>query len=136
MTEFPGSGQFGPGPFDDFLSRFFGTGAQGQPMQWADIVRVMSEPGRTFTADAAAKAAEGGDASLDPHHLLWAATKTSSTRQLLAQAGADPDAIADAVTRLTPHGEAHSGPVSLTPAAKRVLLSAYRISRATGESYL
>ncbi|HEX3592716.1 MAG TPA: ATP-dependent Clp protease ATP-binding subunit [Pseudonocardiaceae bacterium] len=136
MTEFPGSGQFGPGPFDDFLSRFFGTGAQGQPMQWADIVRVMSEPARTFTADAAAKAAEWGDASMDTHHLLWAATKTPSTRQLLAHAGADPDAVANAVTRLTPHGEAHSGPVSLTPAAKRVLLSAYRISRATGESYL
>ncbi len=133
MTDF--GGQYGAGSFDDFMAKFFGSGA-GQPLQWADIVRVMSEPARQLTAAAAARAAEWGEPDLDTHHLLWAATQNPATRQLISQAGGDPDAIAGAVDRMAPAAQAHGGPVSLTPAAKRVLLTAHRISRAMGQSYL
>jgi ATP-dependent Clp protease ATP-binding subunit ClpC len=130
-----GPGDVGSGQFDDFLARFL-SGASQAPMQRVDITRMMSQEARELLATAAAKAADLGSADLDTEHLLWAAAHREPLRQLLARAGADPDAIAREIERRS-HREAPRNAVpSLTPAAKRALLQAHQIARALGASYL
>ena len=133
------TGYFGPGepsPFDDFLGHFFGTGAPRRAGQRIDITRLMSGPARELVAAAATQAAEWGGADLDTEHLLWAAAKLEPTRQLLARAGADPDALAREIEQQVPHEQSRTEPPALTPAAKRALLDSHRISRALGSSYI
>jgi ATP-dependent Clp protease ATP-binding subunit ClpC len=90
------SGFYGPedrSPFDDFLARIYGTGSPRQPARRVDITRLMSEPARELLGAAAAQAAGKGRADLDTEQLLWAAARLEPTRELLAHAGADPDAL-------------------------------------------
>jgi ATP-dependent Clp protease ATP-binding subunit ClpC len=136
MTGFYGDEDFGSGPFDEFLARFFGPGTPRRPAQRIDITRLMSGPARELLAAAAAQAAEWGGTDLDTVHLLWAATQLEPTRQLLSRAGAEPDSLAGEIERQLPRGERRSDPPALTPAAKRALLDAHRISRAVGSSYI
>ena len=136
MTGFYGNEDFGSGPFDEFLARFFGPGTPRRPAQRIDIARLMSGPARELLAAAAAQAAEWGGTDLDAVHLLWAATQLEPTRQLLGRAGAEPDTLAGEIERQLSHGERRSEPPALTPAAKRALLDAHRISRAVGSSYI
>jgi ATP-dependent Clp protease ATP-binding subunit ClpC len=136
MTGFYGDEGFGSGPFDEFLARFFGPGAPRQPSQRIDITRLMSGPARELLAAAAAQAAEWGGADLDAVHLLWAATQLEPTRQLIATAGAEPDSLAREIERGLTRGERRQELPALTPAAKRALLDAHRISRALGSSYI
>ena len=132
-----GPGDFGPGPFDEFLARYFGMGGNPQRRpQRVDITELMSGPARQLVAAAAAKAAEWGNPDLDTVHLLWAAAKTEPTRQLLSSAGADPDALASQAENSVPHGNHLDEPSGLTPAAKRALLDSHQISRATGSTYI
>ncbi|MBO0770770.1 MAG: ATP-dependent Clp protease ATP-binding subunit [Actinobacteria bacterium] len=135
------SGFYGPeglgdSPFDDFLARFFGAGAPRRETRRVDITRLMSGPARELLAAAASQAAEWGGPDLDTEHLLWAATQTEPTRQLLAAAGADPVSLAREIERQAGRGERRVDAPSLTPAAKRALLDSHRISRATGSSYI
>ena len=123
-------------PFEEFLARFFGAGAARRPVQRVNIGRLMSEQARELVRDAAAQAAQWGSQDLDADHLLWATTRQESTRQLLARAGGDPDAIAREVESRQPHGQAREAPPALTPSAKRALLDAHQISRAVGSSYI
>jgi ATP-dependent Clp protease ATP-binding subunit ClpC len=136
MTGFYGDEDFGSGPFDEFLARFFGPGTPRRPAQRIDITRLMSGPARELLAAAAAQAAEWGGTDLDTVHLLWAATQLEPTRQLLTRAGAEPDTLAGEIERQLTRGERRSEPPALTPAAKRALLDAHRISRAVGSSYI
>ncbi|HYZ57163.1 MAG TPA: AAA family ATPase [Streptosporangiaceae bacterium] len=137
MTYGPlGPGEFGASPFDEFLARFFGTGAQRRPVQRIDISQLMTEQTRELVRDAATQAAQWGDPDLDTDHLLWAATRQESTRRLLAAAGADPDAIARQIESSASRGPAREEPPNLTPSAKRALLDAHQISRAVGSSYI
>jgi ATP-dependent Clp protease ATP-binding subunit ClpC len=136
MTGFYGDEGFGSGPFDEFLARFFGPGALRQPAQRIDITRLMSGPARELLAAAAAQAAEWGGADLDAVHLLWAATQLEPTRQFIATAGAEPDSLAREIERGLTRGERRRELPELTPAAKRALLDAHRISRALGSSYI
>ncbi|MGE5136964.1 MAG: ATP-dependent Clp protease ATP-binding subunit [Gemmatimonadota bacterium] len=136
MTGFYGNEDFGSGPFDEFLSRFFGPGTPRQPARRVDITRLMSGPARELLTAAAAQAAERGGTDLDAIHLLWAATQLEPTRQLLGRAGAAPDTLASQTERQLSHAERRPEPPSLTPAAKRALLDAHRISRALGSSYI
>ncbi len=136
MTGFYGNEDFGSGPFDEFLSRFFGPGTPRQPARRVDITRLMSGPARELLTAAAAKAAERGGTDLDAIHLLWAATQLEPTRQLLGRAGAEPDTLASQLERQLSRAERRPAPPALTPAAKRALLDAHRISRALGSSYI
>src|SRR5262249_49109735 len=132
-----GPGDFGSGPFDDFLARFLsGSALPPQPIQRLDITRMMSQEARELLATAAAKAADLGSNDLDTEHLLWAAAQREPLRELLARAGANPDALARESEERAGKGSSHQLVPSLTPAAKRALLQAHQISRALGASYL
>ncbi|AUS80374.1 ATP-dependent Clp protease ATP-binding subunit [Actinoalloteichus sp. AHMU CJ021] len=128
---------FGGGSFDEFLARFFGSGGQRHPARRVDITLLMSEQARELMARAARKTADWGRADVDTEHLLWAATQVAPTRELLEEAGADPGALASAVEEHGPaSGEPREAPPTLAPAAKRALLDAHQLSRATGASYI
>ncbi|MFG2263680.1 ATP-dependent Clp protease ATP-binding subunit [Streptomyces sp. NPDC048720] len=136
----PGFG-FGRSPFEEFdelMSRFFGgTGgpaASARRPQRVDIGSLLSERARDLVASARDIAAAEGSDELDARHLLAAATEHDSTRRLLTAAGADPDRIRERLA--APAADAKSEPATLTPAAKRALLDAYRISRSEGASYI
>jgi len=127
----------GPSPFDDFIARLYGA-SQGSPRpgQRVDITRLLSGSARELLAAAATVVAERGGSDLDTEHLLWAATRIEPTKQMLARAGADTDALARTIES-QPHGAAPSGqPPQLTPGAKRALLDAHRISRSLGSTYI
>jgi ATP-dependent Clp protease ATP-binding subunit ClpC len=131
-----GPGDLGPGPFDEFLARFFGGADPRRQMQRVDIGRLLTEQARELVTAAAQHVAERGGTDLGAEHLLWGTTQTDPTRQLLSRAGADADAIAKEVDDLAPAGEPRQTPPSLTPAAKRALLDSHQISRALGTSYI
>ncbi|MFJ4685303.1 ATP-dependent Clp protease ATP-binding subunit [Streptomyces sp. NPDC091377] len=135
----PGFG-FGRSPFEEFdelMSRFFGgTGAApARRQQSVDIGSLLSERARELVARARDIAAVEGSEDLDARHLLAAATEQDSTRRLLSEAGTDPDRIR-ARLGAQDTGAARTEPATLTPAAKRALLDAYRISRSDGVSYI
>jgi ATP-dependent Clp protease ATP-binding subunit ClpC len=135
---FYGPEGFGSSPLDEFLARLYGSGSgQPRPVHRVDITRLMSEPARELVGAAATKAAESGGADLDTVHLLWAAATLDPTRQLLARAGADPDALARGIEQQQ-EGRGGTGdePPQLTPGAKRALLDAHRISRSLGSTYI
>jgi ATP-dependent Clp protease ATP-binding subunit ClpC len=128
---------FGSSPFDDFIARLYGTGQDPpRPGQRVDITRLMSGPARELIGAAATLAAERGGSDLDTEHLLWAAARLEPTRQLLARAGADPDALARQVEDRQ-HGTDSSGqPPQLTPGSKRALLDSHRVSHSVGSTYI
>ncbi|MFJ4782085.1 ATP-dependent Clp protease ATP-binding subunit [Streptomyces sp. NPDC088794] len=136
----PGFG-FGRSPFEEFdelMSRYFGGSGPAAPSRRAqrvDIGSLLSERARELVAQARDIAAVEGSEELDARHLLAAATEQESTRRLLAEAGADPDRIRERLTA-GGGGAAKTEPATLTPAAKRALLDAYRISRAEDSSYI
>ncbi|WP_197357115.1 ATP-dependent Clp protease ATP-binding subunit, partial [Streptomyces clavuligerus] len=128
---------FGSGdPFSDLFNRFFGMSPAASPpaVQRVPIGRLLSDSAQELLAAAGARAAEDGS-DLDTPHLLWAATRVPAGRQVLEQAGVDPDALADRVGRSLPTGTG-AGEPALTPAAKRALLAAHARSQALGASYI
>ncbi|WEH37075.1 ATP-dependent Clp protease ATP-binding subunit [Streptomyces sp. AM 4-1-1] len=131
---------YGPDPIGDFLSRFFGGGtgppgsARRGPRQ-ADTARLMSEPARKLVMSAASYAAEHGSSELGTAHLLRAALTAEPTRAMLADAGADPDALAADIDRTIGTGPRRTA-VAVTPAVKRALLGAHELALATGSSYI
>jgi ATP-dependent Clp protease ATP-binding subunit ClpC len=136
----PGFG-FGRSPFEEFdelMSRYFGGSGPASPSRRAqrvDIGSLLSERARELVAQARDIAAVEGSEELDARHLLAAATEQDSTRRLLTEAGADPDRIRERLTAGADGGP-KTEPTALTPAAKRALLDAYRISRAEDSSYI
>ncbi|GAB3075701.1 ATP-dependent Clp protease ATP-binding subunit [Micromonospora schwarzwaldensis] len=135
-----GPGDFGNDPWDEFLARYFGRGEGGRrPAHRVDITRLMTADAREMLADAARRAAQKHSNDLDTDHLLWAALQREPLRDLVRRAGADPDALVNALG-----GRAESGApggevppnLSLTPAAKRALLDAHQLSRAMGANYI
>ncbi len=133
---FFGPGEYGSDPFDEFVARFFGSQGPRRPMQRVDITRYMTEQAREAVRNAAGQAAEWGHSDLDVEHLLWAVARSEGARQLISRAGTDPDTIAKQVEQNVSHGESRGEPNALTPAAKRTLLEAHQVSRATGSSYI
>jgi ATP-dependent Clp protease ATP-binding subunit ClpC len=133
---FYGPEDFGSGSFDDFLARIYGGGGAQRPVQRVDITRLMSGPARELLGTAAAQATEGGGGDLDTEHLLWAAARLEPTRDVLARAGADPDALASEIARQAGGRDRRDEPPQLTPGAKRALLDAHQISRAVGSTYI
>ncbi|MET9802030.1 ATP-dependent Clp protease ATP-binding subunit [Streptomyces sp. NPDC006368] len=137
---FMGPEGYGPDAFSEFLARFFGGGAGSgggaRPgPRYIDIGRLMSEPARRMVGDAASYAAEHGSTDLETEHLLRAALTTEPTRDLIARAGADPDALAAEIDRTAGEGPPQSR-IAVTPAVKRALLDAHDLARHTGASYI
>ncbi|MEV4482850.1 ATP-dependent Clp protease ATP-binding subunit [Micromonospora coxensis] len=134
-----GPGDFGSDPWDEFLARYFGRGEGGRrPAHRVDITRLMTADAREMLADAARRAAEKHSNDLDTDHLLWAALQREPLRDLVRRAGADPDALVNALGGRgegAPRGEVPPN-LSLTPAAKRALLDAHQLSRAMGANYI
>jgi ATP-dependent Clp protease ATP-binding subunit ClpC len=128
---------FGSGdPFSDLFNRFFGMSPATSPpaVQRVPIGRLLSESAHELLAAAGARAAEDGS-DLDAVHLLWAATQVPAARQVLQQAGADPDRLAADLESSLPSGTG-TGEPALTPAAKRALLAAHARSQGAGSSYI
>ncbi|GAA3797295.1 ATP-dependent Clp protease ATP-binding subunit [Streptomyces chiangmaiensis] len=128
---------FGSGdPFSDLFNRFFGMSPATSPpaVQRVPIGRLLSESSHELLATAGERAAEDGS-DLDAVHLLWAATRVPAARQVLEQAGADPDRLAADLQNSLPSGTG-TGEPALTPAAKRALLAAHARSQAAGASYI
>ncbi|WP_089157848.1 ATP-dependent Clp protease ATP-binding subunit [Micromonospora sp. NBS 11-29] len=134
-----GPGDFGNDPWDEFLARYFGRGEGGRrPAHRVDITRLMTADAREMLADAARRAAQKHSNDLDTDHLLWAALQREPLRDLIRRAGADPDALVNALggrAEGAPGGEVPPN-LSLTPAAKRALLDAHQLSRAMGANYI
>jgi ATP-dependent Clp protease ATP-binding subunit ClpC len=132
-SDIPGT-PYGGGPFDDF---FHGGPGGGRGMQRVDITQLLSDQSRELLQMAARQASEWGSSDLDVEHLLWALAGHEPTRALLERAGADPDRLRSQLeAQLAGHGEPTGRPVTLTPAAKRALLDAHQVSRATGSTYI
>ncbi|MET8822164.1 Clp protease N-terminal domain-containing protein, partial [Streptomyces rochei] len=91
-----GSAFGSPDPFSDLFNRFFGMSPASSPpaVQRVPIGRLLTESSQELLNLAARRALEDGTSDLDTEHLLWAATRVEPARGLLAQAGADPDALA------------------------------------------
>ncbi|MET9432145.1 MULTISPECIES: ATP-dependent Clp protease ATP-binding subunit [unclassified Streptomyces] len=138
---FMGPEGFGPDAFSEFLARFFGGGTSSSSgsgrsgPRYIDIGRLMSEPARRMVGDAASYAAEHGSPDLETEHLLRAALTTEPTRDLIARAGADPDALVAEIDRTAGEGPPQSR-IAVTPAVKRALLDAHDLARHTGASYI
>ncbi|MDG4819790.1 ATP-dependent Clp protease ATP-binding subunit [Micromonospora sp. WMMD956] len=134
-----GPGDLGSDPWDEFLARYFGRGEGGRrPAHRVDITRLMTADAREMLADAARRAAQRHSNDLDTDHLLWAALQREALRDLVRRAGADPDALVNALGgrgESAPRGEVPPN-LSLTPAAKRALLDAHQLSRAMGANYI
>ncbi|MEV1288965.1 ATP-dependent Clp protease ATP-binding subunit [Micromonospora sp. NPDC049679] len=135
------SGAFGAGgrggdPWEELLARFLSGGEPRLPVNRVDITRLMSADARELLIDAARRAARSGSSDLDTDHLLWAALQRQPLRELIRRAGADPDALLADLGG--PGGAAGDVPLNmtLTPAAKRALLEAHQLSRATGATYI
>ncbi|SDY02560.1 ATP-dependent Clp protease ATP-binding subunit ClpC [Modestobacter sp. DSM 44400] len=131
---FPGE-PYGASPFDDFFQAFLGPGAR-RGMQRVDITQLLSDHAKQVVASAAQQATEWGSTDLDCEHLLWALAGHEPTRTLLARAGADPDQLRTQLEGGLRRGAPTGQPPALTPAAKRALLDAHQVSRASGSTYI
>jgi ATP-dependent Clp protease ATP-binding subunit ClpC len=135
MTGPNGPGTPGASPFDEFLARFLGTGSGGQFYR-VDINQLLSDQARELVAMAVSRAVDLGSPDVETQHLLWAAAKLPATAELLTRAGANPEELRRQLEEKQPRGEVAQRHPSLTPAAKRALLDAHRISRALGSTYV
>ncbi|MEU7298101.1 ATP-dependent Clp protease ATP-binding subunit [Streptomyces exfoliatus] len=126
-------------PFSEMLNRFFGMSPASSPpaVQRVPIGRLLTESSQELLNLAASRAVEDGTPDLDTEHLLWACTKVEPARSMLAQAGVNPDGLADKIAKVLPHESAEpSAEPGLTPAAKRTLALAHAHSQAAGVSYI
>ncbi|ROO59925.1 ATP-dependent Clp protease ATP-binding subunit ClpC [Micromonospora sp. Llam0] len=137
MSDGPyGPGGLGTDPWEDLLARFLTGGEPRLPVHRVDITRLMSGDARDLLTAAARRAAQAGTSDLDTDHLLWAALQRQPLRELVRRAGADPNGLlAELGGPAAGRGEVPAN-LSLTPAAKRALLDAHQLSRATGATYI
>ncbi|MBW8481184.1 ATP-dependent Clp protease ATP-binding subunit [Actinomadura parmotrematis] len=126
--------------FEYLTGRMFGAPESWPPrsggVQRVDIGQLLSETGRELIARALQRAGRRGAADVDVVDLLAAAAESGPARGLLDAAGADPDALLARVADLTGSGAPGEPPTTFTPAAKRALLDAQRVSRALEASYI
>ena len=133
--------------FDEFFSDFFegfgGRPAGGglatrprRPVEQIDVTQYFSDATRQLLQRAAQKAVEWGSLDLDSDHLLWGALQDDVVRHVLAQLGADAEAIARQVEDEAEKAERTDVAPSLSPDAKASVLAAYDESRQLGASYV
>ncbi|MCK2219196.1 ATP-dependent Clp protease ATP-binding subunit [Actinomadura sp. ATCC 31491] len=143
MADMPFGSFFGGDPFrgfEELTGRVFG-GMEGWPpsrpgVQRVDVGRLLSASAREALQRAVEGAGQRGAPDLDALDLLDALIDTDATRALLTAAGVDADRLRDRIDDLAGPGEAAEPPTTLSPAAKRAVLDAQRISRALGSSYI
>jgi ATP-dependent Clp protease ATP-binding subunit ClpC len=133
--------------FDEFFSDFFegfgGRPAGGglatrprRPVEQIDVTQYFSDATRELLQRAAQRAVEWGSLDLDTDHLLWGTLQDDVVRHVLAQLGADAEAIARQVEEEAEKAERTDVAPSLSPDAKAALLAAYEESRQLGASYV
>ncbi|MEV4063512.1 ATP-dependent Clp protease ATP-binding subunit [Nonomuraea dietziae] len=126
--------------FEQLSGRVFGGMDAWPPtrpsVQRVDVGRLLSESARQLLARAVQIAADRGAPDLDVLDLLAAATEEEPGRALLLSAGADPVKLRERVESVSRGGSPGEAPTTLSPAAKRAVLDAQRVSRALGASYI
>ncbi|MDL4770870.1 ATP-dependent Clp protease ATP-binding subunit [Actinomadura xylanilytica] len=126
--------------FEYLKGRMFGAPESWPPrsggVERVDIGRLLSETGRELLGQALHRAGERGAPDLDVVDLLGAAAQTDPARGLLSAAGAEPDGLLARIADLASDRGPGETPSTLTPAAKRALLDAQRVSRALEASYI
>ncbi|MBA2892855.1 ATP-dependent Clp protease ATP-binding subunit [Nonomuraea soli] len=144
MSTSPFGSFFGEDPFRGFdmlAGRLFGGAQDSWPpnrpgTQRIDVGKLLTEQARELLRRALALAGSRGAADLDVLDLLQAAAGDPATRTLLMNAGANPEKLDELISAMIPKGPEGDPPTTLTPAAKRALLDAQRISQAMGDSYI
>ena len=136
----------GLGSFDDFFSRFFGEATAGpsrpirrapeQKVEQVDVTELFSDATSELLQRAAERAVEWGSLDLDTDHLLLAALEDDVVAHILQQAGAEPKLIAEEIEEKADKGKTTGVSPSLSPHAKRAILSAYEEARELGDSYI
>ncbi|SDM03658.1 ATP-dependent Clp protease ATP-binding subunit ClpC [Nonomuraea maritima] len=143
MSDVPFGSLFGVDPFrgfEELTGRIFG-GAEGWPpirpgVQRVDVGRLLSASAREVLHRALEAAGRRGAADLDVLDLLGALLDEDSTQAILRAAGVDLGRLRDRVNDLSGAGPAAEPPTTLTPAAKRAILDAQRLSRLLQSSYI
>ncbi|CAL9392367.1 ATP-dependent Clp protease ATP-binding subunit ClpC [Nocardiopsis dassonvillei] len=118
--------------FDEMLARFLGS-SRGQ-VRRVDMSKLMSPEARQVSDAAVQRALEsGGD--IDSVHLLWALLHHQPTRELVERTADTAGRLAELVDQAVAHApRSVRASARLTPSAKRSLLDAFQIARATGSS--
>jgi ATP-dependent Clp protease ATP-binding subunit ClpC len=129
--DFPDSHGHEPGSFEEFLARFLG--ARG-PVRRVDLSKLMSAEARQLADAAVRRALENGGADVDTVHLMWALLRYEPTREMVQRTGADLDTLGGVIDHAVAQAPraVMPGTARLTPSAKRALLDALQIARATG----
>ncbi|TDD44399.1 ATP-dependent Clp protease ATP-binding subunit [Nonomuraea terrae] len=143
MSDMPFKSFFGGDPFrgfEELTGRVFG-GAEGWPpsrpsVHRVDVGRLLSASAREVLNRALEGAAHRGAADLDVLDLLRALIEDDATQAILRTAGADTGRLRDRVDATAGPRVAAEPPSTLSPAAKRALLDAQRLSRALQSSYI
>ena len=131
-NDFPENQGNDPGSFDEFLARFLG--ARG-PVRRVDLSKLMSSEAQQVADAAVRRSLETGGADVDSIHLLWALLHYPPTRELLQRTDADTGQLEEVIDRaVTQAPRSVRGSARLTPSAKRALLDALQIARATDSS--
>ncbi|GAA3466148.1 ATP-dependent Clp protease ATP-binding subunit [Nonomuraea roseola] len=126
--------------FEQLSGRVFGGMDAWPPtrpsVQRVDVGRLLSESARRLLARAVQIAADRGAPDVDVLDLLAAATEEDPGRALLLSSGADPGKLRERVESVSQGGAQGEAPTTFSPAAKRAVLDAQRVSRALGASYI
>ncbi|MEU4547916.1 ATP-dependent Clp protease ATP-binding subunit [Nonomuraea dietziae] len=126
--------------FEQLSGRVFGGMDAWPPtrpsVQRVDVGRLLSESARQLLARAVQIAADRGAPDVDVLDVLAAATEEDPGRALLMSAGADPGKLRERVESLSQSRTPGEAPTTFSPAAKRAVLDAQRVSRALGASYI
>ncbi|MEU6717139.1 ATP-dependent Clp protease ATP-binding subunit [Nonomuraea sp. NPDC046802] len=143
MSDMPFRSFFGGDPFRSFeelTGRMFGE-MEGWPpsrpsVQRVDLGRLLSDSAKETLSGALEAAAQRGAPDLDVIDLLDALVDNDAVQALLRTSGADLGHLRDRIDAMAGAGEPSEPPSTLSPAAKRVVLDAQRISRAMRSSYI
>src|SRR5699024_6419169 len=131
-NDFPENQGNDPGSFDEFLVRFLA--ARG-PVRRVDLSKLRRSEGQQVADAAVRRSLEPGGADVDSILLLWALLHYPPTRELLQRTDADTNQLEEVIDRaVTQAPRSVRGSARLTPSAKRALLDALQIARATDSS--
>nr|WP_296775488.1 ATP-dependent Clp protease ATP-binding subunit [Rhodococcus sp. (in: high G+C Gram-positive bacteria)] len=102
-----------------------------------DISRLMSRATQSVVGDAATFASGRGDSELDTLHVLHVMAEQEPTRSLVQRAGAQPQAVVDAVElRLPQTRTAPAGASALSSTLKTAILEAHHVAQTLGSTYI
>ncbi|GGA71340.1 ATPase AAA [Pseudoclavibacter endophyticus] len=138
MPAYFGQAPGSDGSFDAFLARYLQNQRAARQARPVDIVRMLSKRTHDLLEQAGAFAVGRGQPEVDALHILRVMVAGDPAASAVRQAGADPQAIADAAEqRLPGAGEAlQDVDPSLTGSSQRLLLDSYQVARAFGSTYV